>query len=122
MQDPKIVYLAKTIHTYYSLEQIIDLCFELGVEFEDLGGTGKKGKARELVQEMKRHDRLPELVNQVSMDRPNLAKSLRKEAFYPPIQIHRFTPYKWSLLTMRFISLAIKTSCFDSRRYFENSR
>jgi len=108
MQDIDIVLLAKIINIHYSLSQIKQLCFELGVEFDDLDGIGKMDKARELVLEMKRQVRLPELMKKVSMDRPNVAKSLHSKSFRPQIQIHfnRFIRYRWLLLTI-LISISI---------------
>ena len=57
--DGRVVY--KRIMDGFNLAEIEDLCYRLGVDFEDLGGTGKSGKARELVKYMERRGRLVEL-------------------------------------------------------------
>jgi hypothetical protein len=57
--DGRIVY--KRIMDGFNLAEIEELCYQLDVEFENLGGTGKSGKARELVKYMERRGRLGEL-------------------------------------------------------------
>jgi hypothetical protein len=39
-----------------------DLCFDLGVDYESLAGESKRGKARELIAYLERHNRLFDLV------------------------------------------------------------
>jgi hypothetical protein len=46
----------------FSDGELRTLCFDLGVEYEDLPGAGKADKARELVATMDRYDRLADLV------------------------------------------------------------
>ena len=53
--------------------ELRDLCFDLGVDYESLDAIGKAGKARELIDYMKRHDRLVEMVENVRELRPNLS-------------------------------------------------
>jgi len=45
----------------HDLQGLRQLCFDLGVKYEDLPGQTKSAKARELVQFMGRHRRLDEL-------------------------------------------------------------
>jgi hypothetical protein len=58
--DP--VQLHKFIDKRFNLEELRDLCFGLQVDYENLGGEGKSGRARELVAHMQRRGRLSELV------------------------------------------------------------
>ncbi len=58
--------------SYYSLEELRTLCFEMGVEFENLGGRTRNGKARELVLHMGRGRQLPTLFEAFQATRPNL--------------------------------------------------
>jgi hypothetical protein len=44
-----------------SKEELRDLCFDLGVKYDDLGGEGAAAKARELIDYLERHCRIPEL-------------------------------------------------------------
>ena len=41
--------------------ELKDLCFDLGIDYEDLPGQGKADKARELVAHCERRDRFAEL-------------------------------------------------------------
>ena len=47
--------------TYFNDGELRDLCFDLGIDYENLGGEGKAGKARELVAYCVRHNRLTDL-------------------------------------------------------------
>lgn len=54
----------------FDREEMRTLCWELGVDYDNLRGEGKAGKARELVAYMQRYDRLPELAAKVRALRP----------------------------------------------------
>ena len=60
-QDPEVADLYQQLADQFNLAELQDLSFGLGVDFEDLGGTGRKAKARELVQYMQRRGRLDQL-------------------------------------------------------------
>ncbi len=53
--------------------ELRDLCFDLGIEYENLGGDNKSAKARELVAYSQRHGRLAELETTCLRLRPNSA-------------------------------------------------
>lgn len=57
----------------FSLDEIETLCADLSIDFEDLGGEGKRGKARELIDYLDRRGRLNELVNLCEAQRPNVS-------------------------------------------------
>ena len=57
--DARAIY--KLIVEKFNLAEIQELCFDLAIDFEDLGGSGKRGKARELVTYVERRGRLEEL-------------------------------------------------------------
>ncbi|KAA3664120.1 MAG: response regulator [Chloroflexi bacterium] len=65
--------LREIIDKCYNEEELRDLCFNIDVEYEMLGGTGISGKSRELISYAKRHGRYYELVN--------VCHSLRPHAF-----------------------------------------
>lgn len=46
----------------FNKPELKDLSFDLGVDYEDLSGSSKKDKARELLAYLDRRGRLPELV------------------------------------------------------------
>ena len=56
----------------YNLEEFRDLCFDMQVDYDNLGGEGKRAKARELLLLIYRQDRLPELLEVVAKDRPEV--------------------------------------------------
>ena len=61
--DPEpLVRLVDQINRYFNLREVRDLCFRLGIDYEDLGGEGKSGQVRELVMVIERNGRLPQLL------------------------------------------------------------
>jgi hypothetical protein len=57
---------------YFNLEELRNICLDIGVDYDDLGGEGKSGKARELVLAVQRHGRLAALELIVRRLRPTL--------------------------------------------------
>ena len=64
MTQPDATQLHQFLVAHFSLEELKTLCFNLGVEYEDLAGEGRSDKARELVKAMQRRTRLEHLVAQ----------------------------------------------------------
>lgn len=64
-QEPDVRQLQRQIADQFNLEELQDLCFTLEVDFENLGGTGKSAKARELVLYMQRRGQLDRLVEAI---------------------------------------------------------
>jgi hypothetical protein len=58
---------------HFNLEELRTLCFELGISFDELGGQGVRGVARELLLYVQRRDRLPELLTTLRVERPSVA-------------------------------------------------
>ena len=50
--------LLRLITDKFSKEELKTLCFEYGMDYDDLSGEGKQAKARELILYLKRRDRL----------------------------------------------------------------
>jgi hypothetical protein len=61
MKD-QLAELRRFIIERYDLEELRTLCFDLGVDYDSLGGEGKAARARELVALMGRQGRLDDLV------------------------------------------------------------
>jgi V8-like Glu-specific endopeptidase len=63
-----------TIHqlllAHFDKEELKTLCLELGVNYDDLPGSGRSNKARELITYLARRGRLPELRTAVIAARP----------------------------------------------------
>ena len=64
--------LAEVLREQFSLGELQDLSYELGVNFEELGGGSKAGKSRELVGYLQRRGMLDQLVEDVMRRRPYL--------------------------------------------------
>jgi hypothetical protein len=57
----------------FSLDEIESLCFNMGIDFESLGGEGRGAKIRELIAFCQRRGRDEELVARVQAERPGVA-------------------------------------------------
>jgi hypothetical protein len=53
--------LRQVLAERFSDGELRTLCFDLGIEYDDLPGEGKADKARELVAYLERRDRIPDL-------------------------------------------------------------
>ena len=69
-QPQALAALRGKIVDQFSLEEIDDLAFQMGVEPDELSGETKKTRARSLVSYMKDRERLEELVELLSSLRP----------------------------------------------------
>lgn len=61
------------IYEYFNLEEFTDLCFRLGVRYDDLSGDGLSGRIRDLVLRLERQDRLDDLLTFCAHLRPKVA-------------------------------------------------
>ncbi len=63
--------LREVLVRYFNDDELHNLCFDLGIDYDDLGGDGSKsGKARELISYLERRNRLGELVQLINRERP----------------------------------------------------
>lgn len=73
MQNAKLITLAKKLEIHFSLEEIKHLCFELGIEYQNLEGRETlKDKSRELVLFMHRREEIAELEKKMKEERPGV--------------------------------------------------
>ena len=70
MTQPDATQLHAFLVDHFNVEELKTLCFNLGIEYEDLGGEGRSDKARELVKAMQRRTRLEHLVAHLALARP----------------------------------------------------
>ena len=61
---------------WFSLSELQDLCFTLDVDWDKLGGDNKTDKARALVMECERSERLEALRRLMRLARPHLKNQL----------------------------------------------
>ncbi len=66
------VRLREVLTTYFNVEELHTLCFDLSIDFEDLGVKGKQAKAREIVDYCRRTDQIRRLVMAIHRFRPHL--------------------------------------------------
>lgn len=69
----QLTQLHQQINAHFNEGELRDLCFNLKVEHDSLGGRGKADNARELVAYMERRGRLPDLMAAVKAARPHSA-------------------------------------------------
>jgi hypothetical protein len=58
---------------YFNDDELRELCFDMGIDYENLAGVGKASKARELITYAERHGSFEELVKTARQLRPNIA-------------------------------------------------
>lgn len=66
--DP--IYLRQVLTERYNLSELHTLCFDLGIDYEEIGGSGKTEKVVELVAFAQRHNRLDDIAAYVRHTRP----------------------------------------------------
>lgn len=64
------IRLLQNLTAFFSLDELQTLCFDLGIDFDDLPGTGKVNKARELIAFLERRGNLAKLVAEARRQRP----------------------------------------------------
>jgi hypothetical protein len=64
--------LRQQVASSLNIEELRSLCFDLGIDYDDLSGEGKNGNVRELIALMRRNDEIPRLIEHLSEIRPNI--------------------------------------------------
>ncbi len=64
--------LRDALNDYFNTDELIELCFTLGIDYENLSGDTKTEKVIELVQYGERHGRTDDLINTIQRLRPNI--------------------------------------------------
>ena len=75
--------LLRFLENHYTLDGLKTLCFNLFVDYDNLGGDTKNAKARELILHLERVGRLPDLLAQLGRERPRAYE--RDFARTPPV-------------------------------------
>jgi hypothetical protein len=65
--------LLQNLDKHFSEEDLRTLCFELGVDYENLPAQGKAGKARELIRHLERAGRIADLIDLGRKRRPKIS-------------------------------------------------
>ncbi|MAU00080.1 MAG: hypothetical protein CL608_23310 [Anaerolineaceae bacterium] len=64
--------LHKQIDQYFSFSEVRELCFELGVDHENIPGDHRSAFIRNLIVSLAKQNRLQELINHVRQERPHV--------------------------------------------------
>lgn len=56
---PQVASLGRQISTHFNVAELREFCMEIGVDYEDLRGSGKSSKARELTDYCRRQGKVP---------------------------------------------------------------
>ena len=67
-----LVKLHRILDDYFSMDDLHTVCFQVGVDIDDLGGVGQSGKARALIEYLKRRNRVADLLPIIARERPSL--------------------------------------------------
>lgn len=65
--------LLAQLRQYFDQSDLRDICFKLGVDYEDLAGTSKQDKTRELILHMERNGRIDALITECRRLRPTVS-------------------------------------------------
>ena len=80
-----LTQLRNAIAQQFDTNEIVLLCADLRVDYDNLAGDTKERKVQELINYLKRRERLPELVKLCRQRRPNfdsgMKPSIAKEVF-----------------------------------------
>lgn len=64
--------LLPILSSRFDLEELRTLCFDLGIDYDDLRGEGKTAKARELILRMQRRQQVENLIKTIRDTRPDI--------------------------------------------------
>jgi hypothetical protein len=71
--------VTRVLKANFSLEELRELCFEMGIDYDSLTGENKPAKVDQLVARCQLEGRYDELAGRVLGKRPNLADELLKK-------------------------------------------
>jgi formylglycine-generating enzyme required for sulfatase activity len=69
----EMIHLRKLLIKHFDPEELRVLCFDLGLDYEELAGTTKSTKMQDLITYLERRGELPRLLDEVKSQRPNVA-------------------------------------------------
>jgi predicted MPP superfamily phosphohydrolase len=65
--------LLQGLTDHFNEEELRTLCFDMGLDYESLPAQGKVGRAREIVAQVERNGRIPNLIERCRLLRPNVS-------------------------------------------------
>lgn len=79
-----IVRLSDQINEYFNAEELADLCFRMGIQYDNLAGETNSARARELTDFCRRHGRFENLITLCRELRPHVSWSDPAAGWVPP--------------------------------------
>ena len=70
--SPQMDNLRRKISERFNIEELKNLCQDMGIVYENLSGDGREGKVRELIAYCQRHGRIDTLLAECRRRRPNM--------------------------------------------------
>lgn len=104
LQPAEWVRMRDLLIEHFSLSEMQDLCFEIGIDYELLAGAGKHDKARELLDYCRRHGRMASLMAACRKARPFAVWSQTENATLTAEQLAQV--YDLALRRARELSLS----------------
>jgi hypothetical protein len=74
---PRTTELHRLLAKHFDLEELRTVAFDLGVDWDELGGETKSARARELIAYLQRRNRLGDLIAAIETSRPDVAQALQ---------------------------------------------
>lgn len=76
----------------FNESELRDLCFDLDIDYDSLSGTSKSDKARELIDRLRRYQRIPALQTRLQQFRPDISletvvDSVEQQSLLSPSQV-----------------------------------
>ncbi len=93
LQKEYLVHLREILAKRFSKGELQTLCFDLGIDYEELPGTSVTDKARELVSFAERHNSIPDLLAVGARQRPDISWPSEIEALVIPPGSHSTYDY-----------------------------
>jgi hypothetical protein len=72
IRQQQLIRIKETLTNWFSLDELEDLSFDLGVDYSALGGSSKEGNVRNLIMELSRRGRLPQLIEACNERKPEI--------------------------------------------------
>jgi hypothetical protein len=97
----QLMQLRQLIAHAFDLDDIQTLCFDMGLDYENLAGQTKDGKTRSLIMTKLRRDELPDLIHYCVAARPNLDWSVLHQSLPSVLAGYQETQAKQQLLDQK---------------------
>ena len=105
--------LRRNLMQSFSIEELKSLCFDLGIDYDDLEGDSKSDKCRSLLLFIWRQKRVGELIGHLQKQRPNVMWNfVEVQAPLPPAKANFGVDELVKILTERFDLSEIRDLCF----------